>query len=234
MTRSATSFAYDAPRLPFRDRREAGRILAGRLRKYAGLRDAVVAAIPRGGVVVGAEIAAALRLPLTVFLVRKMGAPGQEELALGAITTGGLKLLNRDTVDTLGIPSHVIDSIAAREMRELKRREQLYGRGRPQATFKNKTVILVDDGIATGAGVRVAIQALREQGASSVVLAVPVGPPNTMAELRQVADEVFCLAEPENFSAVGQLYEDFRQVSDCEACQLLDGLYEHARDRRSA
>ena len=230
MTRSATSFAYDAPRLPFRDRREAGRILAGRLKKYAGLRDAIVAAIPRGGVVVGAEIAALLRLPLTVFLVRKLGAPGQEELALGAITTGGLKLLNRDTVDTLGIPSQVIDSIAAREMQELKRREQLYARGRPQAGFKNKTVILVDDGIATGAGVRVAIQSLREQGASSVVLAVPVGPSNTMMELRQVADEVSCLAEPETFSAVGQWYEDFRQVGDAEAFQLLDGLHERARE----
>jgi putative phosphoribosyl transferase len=234
MTRSATSFAYDAPRLPLRDRREAGRILAGRLKKYAGVRDAVVAAIPRGGVVVGAEIAAVLRLPLTVFLVRKLGAPGQEELALGAITTGGLKIVNRETVTSLGIPLHVIDSIAAREMQELRRREQLYGRGRTQASFRNKTVILVDDGIATGAGVRVAIQSLREQGASSVVLAVPVGPLSTVAELRHLADEVFCLAEPENFSAVGQWYEDFRQVSDCEACQLLDGLYEHTRERLSA
>ncbi len=230
MTRSATSFAYDAPRLAFRDRREAGRLLAARLKKYESGRDTVVAAIPRGGVVVGAEIAAMLHLPLTVFLVRKLGAPGQEELALGAITSGGLKILNRDAVNTLGIPSSVIDSIAAREVQELNRREQLYGRGRPRMSFKDRTVILVDDGIATGAGVRLAIQSLREQGARAVVLAVPVGPPNTMTELRQIADEVICLAEPEDFAAVGQWYEDFRQVSDCEACQLLDRCYEHGRD----
>ncbi len=205
-------------------------MLAGRLKEYENARETVVAAIPRGGVVVGAEIAAALHLPLTVFLVRKLGAPGQEELALGAITTGGLKILNRETVDALGIPSSVIDSIAAREMQELNRREQLYGRGRPRIGFQDKTVILVDDGIATGAGVRLAIQSLREQGARAVVLAVPVAPPNTMTELRRIADEVACLAEPENFSSVGQWYEDFRQVSDCEACQLLDSCYEQGRD----
>lgn len=234
MTRSAASFAYDVPRIPFRDRTEAGRFLAGRLNKYAGEPNTVVAAIPRGGVVVGAEIAVSLGLPLAVFLVRKLGAPGEKEFALGAITTGGLKLVNREAVNRLGISEEALDSIAAREMQELNRREQLYGRGRPRTSFKDKTVILVDDGIATGASARLAIQSLREQGARLVVVAVPVCPASTAAELRQIADDFVCLAEPETFFAVGQWYEDFRQVNDCEACQLLDSLYERAPDLLSA
>lgn len=234
MTRSAATFSYGSPRLPFRDRREAGRFLAEPLKKYAGRPDAIVAAIPRGGVAVGAEIAAALDLPLTVFLVRKLGCPGQEELALGAITSGGMKILNRDVVDIVGVKPEVIDSIAAREMQELARREQLYSRGHSRTNFHDKTVLLVDDGVATGASVRLAIQSLREQGARAVMLAIPVGPAATVAELRKVCDEVVCLAEPKQFSAVGEWYDDFRPVSDADACRLLDICHEHAARVESA
>lgn len=234
MTRSAATFSYDSSRLPFRDRREAGRFLADRLRKYAGRPDAVVAAIPRGGVAVGAEIAAALDLPLTVFLVRKLACPGQEELALGAITSGGMKILNRDVVTIVGVRPEVIDSIAAREMQELARREQLYSRGQSRPNFRDKTVILVDDGVATGASVRLAIQSLREQGVRAVVLAVPVGPASTVAELRTLFDEVACLAEPRVFSAVGQWYDDFRPVSDMAACRLLDLRNEALRNEATS
>jgi putative phosphoribosyl transferase len=218
--------ALAAPfRLPFRDRREAGRILATRLYEYGNRENTVVTAIPRGGVLVGAEIAAALRLPLTVFLIRKLGVPGQEELAMGAITSGGLKLMNRRVVETLGLSEAVIEAVVQRESRELERRERLYTRGHGRPEFKGRTVIVVDDGIATGASIRLAIDALRKQGAAKIVLAVPVAPPETAAELRQVADEVVCLAEPSRFFAVGNWYENFQQVSDQEVCQILDTLY---------
>lgn len=218
--------ADSAPlRLPFRDRQEAGRVLAGRLHQYAGRRDTVIAAIPRGGVVVGAEIAEALHLPLAVFLIRKLGAPGQEELAMGAITSGGMILMNRRIVEALAIPENAVQAAVLRETRELERRERLYTRGRTRPEFKGKTVIVVDDGIATGASIRLAMDALRKQGAGRIVLAVPVAPPEAVADLRQVADEVVCLAEPATFIAVGKWYEDFQQVTDEEVCRLLDVLY---------
>ncbi|MGE5322095.1 MAG: phosphoribosyltransferase [Actinomycetota bacterium] len=221
-------------RLPFRDRREAGRILASHLYEYAGRASTVVAAIPRGGVVVAAEIAAELHLPLTVFLIRKLGVPGQEELAMGAITSGGMRLMNRRIVDELALSESEIEAAALREARELERRERLYTRGRGQTEFREKTVILVDDGIATGASIRLAMDALRKQGASRIILAVPVGPPESIAELRQVADEVLCLAEPSRFVSVSNWYEDFQQVSDHEVCQLLDALYARQFSVRSA
>jgi putative phosphoribosyl transferase len=224
----------DSPRIPYRDRTDAGRILASWLKCYGNRSDTIVAAIPRGGVTVAAEIAALLHLPLTVFLLRKMGVPGQEELSLGAIASGGARMINSDVVDSLRIPQDVIDSVAFREMQELQRRERLYARGRPPVDFRDKVVILTDDGIATGAGARLAIQALRKQGARKVVLAVPVGPRNTMEQLREEANEVVCPAQPANFHAVGEWYEDFRQISDCEVCQLLDSFHERTPRLKTA
>lgn len=221
-------------RLPFRDRREAGRILASHLYEYAGGANTVVAAVPRGGVVVAAEIAAELHLPLTIFLIRKLGVPGQEELAMGAITSGGMKLMNRRVVDELALPASAIEAVVLRENKELERRERLYTRGRGQMEFNGKTVILVDDGIATGTSIRLAMDALRKQGAARIILAVPVAPPESLAELRQVADEVVCLAEPSRFVAVGNWYEDFQQVSDYEVCHLLDALHARYPELRSA
>lgn len=214
--------------LPFRDRCEAGRILAGALYDYAGRYDTVIAAIPRGGIIVAGQCATALNLPLSVFLIRKLGVPDQEELAMGSITSGGIKLINRRVVETLNIPDRLLESVAIREQRELEQREQLYSRGQPAPDFKNKVVILVDDGIATGSSVKLAIQGLRKQGCSKVVLAVPVGPPEPLSELRQLADKVVCLAEPQPFGAVGTWYQDFHQVSDAEVCRILDCL--NARD----
>jgi putative phosphoribosyl transferase len=225
---------HESPRLPYRDRTDAGRALARDLKEYADRGDTVIAAIPRGGVVVGVEVANLLCLPLTVFLLRKLGMPGQEELSLGAIASGGSKIINADLVRSLRVPQDVLDSVAFRESQELLRRERLYARGRPPVDLRDKIVILVDDGIATGAGARLAIQAVRRQGARKVILAVPVGPRNTMENLRQEADEVVCPAEPANFHAVGEWYEDFRQVSDCEVCQLLDSLSEKTPRLQSA
>lgn len=221
-------------RLPFRDRREAGQILAGRLHGYADRENTIIAAIPRGGVVVGSEIAAELHLPLAVFLIRKLGVPGQEELAMGAITTGGMKLLNRRVVDALALSESVIEAAVLRETQELERRERLYGHGRAVPEFKSKTVIVVDDGIATGASIRLAVDALRKQGARAIVIAVPVAAPESIAELRQIADEVVCLAEPARFIAVGNWYENFDQVSDQEVSRLLDVLYTRQPALRSA
>lgn len=174
---------------------------------------------------VAAEIAAELHLPIAVFLIRKLGVPGQEELAMGAITSGGMKLMNRRVMDALAIPESAVEAAVLRETRELERREALYSRGRARPDFKARTVILVDDGIATGASIRLAMDALRKQGAGTIILAVPVAPPEALAELRQVADEVVCLAEPSHFVAVGKWYENFQQVGDEEVCRLLDMLY---------
>lgn len=181
-----------------------------------------------------AEAAAELHLPLTIFLIRKLGVPGQEELAMGAITSGGMRLMNPRVVDELAVSESAIEAVALRELKELERRERLYTRGRGQMEFKGKTVILVDDGIATGTSIRLAMDALRRQGAARIVLAVPVGPPESLAELRQVADEVICLAEPSHFVAVGNWYEDFQQVTDHEVCQLLDAFYSRNHELRSA
>ena len=220
--------------LPFRDRSEAGRLLAERLRFYAGRPDTVVFALPRGGVPVAAEIAEALQVPLFVFVVRKLGVPGREELAMGAITSGGKRLINREITTTLNIPESEIDQVARQETRELLRRERLYSRGLPMPDVTNKIVILVDDGIATGSSMVLAVQSLRDREAGRIVVAVPVAPAGVASQLGCLADEVVCLAAPEPFAAVGQWYQDFVQVTDDEVCCILDHLIERTPELQPA
>lgn len=213
--------------VPFRDRAQAGRILANRLKAYARRSDAVVLALPRGGIPVGAEIASALELPLFVFTVRKLGVPGHEELAMGALTTGGRTLMNQAVVHALHISEEEIGLVVARELRELERRQRLYCRGRQMPDLRHKIVILTDDGVATGSSMLLAAQAVRAAGAAYIVVAVPVTPIETASQLYRVANEVVCLATPEPFIAVGASYEDFHQMDDHEVCQILDRLPEH-------
>jgi predicted phosphoribosyltransferase len=205
----------------FRDRRHAGRLLAERLREYAGRDDVLVLALPRGGVPVGYEIARALSVPLDVFLVRKLGVPGHEELALGAIATGGTRVVNRALVESLDIGPEWLDAIDARERRELERRERAYREGRPPPDLAGKTAILVDDGLATGSTMWAAVHAVRQERPAKVVVAVPVSDPDTCADLREVADEVVCLMTPRPMRAVGAWYEDFSQTTDDEVRELL-------------
>src|SRR6202521_3551535 len=186
----------------FRDRREAGRLLAGKLAAYANRPDVLVLALPRGGVPVAYEVARALRAPLDVFVVRKIGVPGYEELAMGAVATGGVRVLNEQLVTRLGIPDHLIEAVAAREQKELARRERLYRGNRPLPDVRGQTVILVDDGLATGATMHAAIQALRHQNPASIVVAVPTASPEACEEMRVEADDVICAVTPEPFHAV--------------------------------
>ncbi|HZW29482.1 MAG TPA: phosphoribosyltransferase [Isosphaeraceae bacterium] len=211
----------------FRDRRAAGRELAGALADYRGRPEVLVLALPRGGVPVGYEIAQALDVPLDVFLVRKLGVPGHEELALGALATGGVCLLNQQVIRSLRIPPEAIDQVIATEQAELKRREAAYRGGRKPPDVADKTVILVDDGLATGASMRVAVAALRQAGPARIVVAVPVAAPSICAELRDEVEEVICARTPEPFHAVGLWYEDFSQTSDEEVRDLL-GKAPHA------
>jgi len=206
---------------PFKDRAEAGRTLASLLAPYANRSDVIVLALPRGGVPVAREIAAALHAPLDVFLVRKLGVPGHEELAMGAIATGGVRILNQEVVNALRIPLGVIDAVASREQRELERREAAYRDGRLAPVVRHQTVILVDDGLATGSTIRAAVAALYQQGPQRIVIAVPVGAPTTCQELRREVDEVICAVTPEQFYAVGQWYRDFSEVSDETVRELL-------------
>ena len=206
---------------PFRDRVEAGRMLATTLQEYANRGDVVVLALPRGGVPVGFEVAKALHAPLDVFVVRKLGLPEQEELAMGAISSGGVRVLNRDLLRALRIPEEVVDQITQEEQRELERREREYRDERSPVDVRGKTVILVDDGLATGSSMRVAALALKEKGPAQVVVAVPVAPADTCAELQSVADKVVCAVTPQPFLGVGQWYEDFSQTSDEEVRELL-------------
>ena len=206
----------------FRDRTEAGRQLAAKLVAYAGRPDVLVLALPRGGVPVAFEVARALRAPLDIFLVRKLGLPGHEELAMGAIATGGVRVLNEDVVRALRVSGEVIDAVAAEEQQELERRERLYRGDRPPADVGGRTVVLVDDGLATGATMRAAIAALRQRGPARVVVAVPVGAPETCAEFQDEADEAVCARTPEPFYAVGLWYGDFSQTTDEEVRDLLE------------
>jgi len=208
-------------RQPFMDRREAGRVVASRLQAYADRGDVVVLALPRGGVPVAYEVATALAAPLDVFLVRKLGTPGHRELAMGAIASGGVRVLNDDVVRWYGIPESAIESVAREEAEELERRERAYRRDRPAPDLANRVVILVDDGLATGSTMRAAAQAVRLLGPSRVVVAVPVGARQTCSEIAAVADEVVCARMPEPFSAVGQWYLDFDQTEDDEVRELL-------------
>jgi predicted phosphoribosyltransferase len=206
---------------PFVDRADGGRQLAKALRHHAGRQDTIVLALPRGGVPVGYEVAHRLDLPLDVFLVRKLGVPGREELAMGAIASGDVLVLNPDVVVSLRIPAHVIDAAAARERPELERREREYRDARPALDVRGRTVILVDDGLATGSSMRAAVAAVRRQGAGRIVVAVPVASPEACAEFRLEVDEFVCLLAPEWFAAVGEWYEDFSQTTDEEVRELL-------------
>jgi putative phosphoribosyl transferase len=206
--------------VPFRDRRTAGRLLGERLLRYADA-DPVVLALPRGGVPVAYEIARALDAPLDVIVVRKLGVPFQPELGMGAIGEGGVRVLNPEIVSALRITDADLDYVERRERVELDRRAQSFRGDAPRLPLTGRLVIIVDDGLATGSTARAAILVARAYGADRVVLAVPVAPPDTVAELGLVADEVVCLATPEPFSAIGQWYYDFRQTSDAEVVELL-------------
>jgi predicted phosphoribosyltransferase len=206
---------------PFADRAEGGELLAERLTAYRDRDDVVVLALPRGGVPVAREVARALGVPLDVYVVRKLGVPGHEELAMGAIATGGVRLLNHDVIDALGIPMNVIDQVAAREQQELARREQAYRGDRGPIALTNKTVILVDDGLATGATMRAAVMAARQQQPARVIVAVPVGATSTCADLAAEADDVVCVRSPDPFVAVGLWYRDFTPTTDHEVRSLL-------------
>jgi len=212
----------------FRNRTDAGRQLAEKLAAYANRPDVLILALPRGGVPVGWEVARSLGAPLDVFLVRKLGVPGHEELAMGAVATGGVRVLNDEIVRGLGISEHEIDAVVARELRELSRRDRLYRGDRPPSDVAGRTVILVDDGLATGATMRAAVQALRQQQPGRIVAAVPTASPDTCQVLKAEADDVICEADdvicaitPEPFFAVGHWYDDFTQTTDDEVRELL-------------
>jgi predicted phosphoribosyltransferase len=205
----------------FRDRTEAGRLLAAELRAYANRPDVLVLALPRGGVPVAYEVALTLQAPLDVFVVRKLGVPGCPELAMGAIATGGVRVLNEDVVRALDIPDDVIHTVAAAEQQELERRERLYRGDRPVPEVRGRIVILVDDGLATGSTMHAAVAALRQQEPARIVIAVPVGAAETCEEFHSVVDAIVCLHQPEPFYAVGFWYEDFSQMTDEEVRDLL-------------
>jgi predicted phosphoribosyltransferase len=208
--------------LPYGDRREAGRVLAGQLEAYERRPDVVVLALPRGGVPVGYEVARRLGAPLDVFLVRKLGVPGHEELAMGAIASGGTRVLNPDVVRALQIPPRVIDVVAARAQAELVARERKYRDDLPPPDVRGKTVILVDDGLATGSTMRAAIAALRHQGPARIVVAVPIAAPEVCNALGWEADDVVCAETRDPFYAVGFWYEHFEQTTDEEVRDLLE------------
>lgn len=205
----------------FQDRTDAGRKLAEALAGFRDRPEVLVLALPRGGVPVAFEVAQALRAPLDVFVVRKLGTPGNEELAMGAIASGGIRVLNQHVVGTLGIPAGLIDEVAERELQELKRRERVYRKDRLAFDVQGRTVILIDDGIATGSTMRAAIKALKPI-AGRLVVAVPTVAYETAAELRPEVDDLVALMTPRNFYAVGQWYEDFSQTTDSEVTQLLE------------
>lgn len=200
--------------LPLRNRTEAGRLLGAALAAYRARNDVLVLALPRGGVPVACEVADALGATVDLIIVRKLGAPGQEELAMGAIASGAARVLNRDVIESLGVPERVIAEVERRERAEIERREHAYRGERPRPTVSGKCVILVDDGVATGATMRAAIAALRQAKPSRIVVAVPVAPPETVEVLRSEADEVVCLAAPDPFMAIGCWYMAFPQLSD--------------------
>lgn len=215
-----------------RNRKEAGERLAERLKAYAGKRDVIVLALPRGGVPVAFEIAKALHLPLDVFLVRKLGLPGHEEFAMGAIASGGVRVLNKEILSRLPFPDSMIDSVATQEAKELERRRRAYRDDKPLPVIRNRQVIIVDDGLATGSTMRAAIQALRQQSPKRIIVAVPVAPASVYDDMDE-ADEVVCLMTPEPFYGVGRWYEDFSQTSDAEVQRLLREA-EHFRKQEAA
>jgi putative phosphoribosyl transferase len=214
----------------FRDRAEAGRILADRLQTILASRDILVLALPRGGVPVGFEIAQALHADFDAFLVRKLGVPGREELAMGAIASGGVRVLNQPLIEQLGIPPSVIDRVTEREQREIARREALYRDGRPSLSPANRTVVVVDDGLATGATMLAAVRALRRQKPERLLVAVPVASREACDQIREHVDQIVCADMPEPFQAVGIWYKDFSQTTDEDVRQLLQrAAHIHAR-----
>jgi putative phosphoribosyl transferase len=206
---------------PYEDRRHAGAVLAQRLEHFKGRTDVVVLALPRGGVPVAHEVSRALDAPLDVFLVRKLGVPGHRELALGAIASGGVRVLNEDVVAMYRLPETVIEGVVREERAELERRERAYRNGRAAIGLGGRVVLLVDDGLATGASMRAAVEAIRRHDPARIVVAVPVGSPDTCREFADVADEIVCARAPEYFAAVGQWYRDFSQTADEEVRELL-------------
>lgn len=215
--------------MQFRDRAEAGRRLAEALDHLAGS-DAVVLGLPRGGVPVAFEVADRLGLPLDVVVVRKVGAPNNPEFGVGAVGEEGVVLLNRPTLDRLGLREEDLQATVEEEQAELARRLDRYRRGRPAAEIKGRTAVLVDDGVATGGSAKAAVEVLRERGAGKVVLAVPVGPPDSVAELEKLADEVICLETPASFMAVGSWYRDFGQTRDEQVVEMLEKAYDGRAD----
>jgi putative phosphoribosyl transferase len=205
----------------FADRRAAGRRLADRLNRYTGEEDVVVLALPRGGVPVGFEVARELKAPFDVFPVRKLGVPGHDELAMGAIATGGTRILNHQLISSLEIPREWIEAVDARERRELERSERAYRGDRPPPDLTDRQVILVDDGLATGSTMVAAVRAVRQSDPKRVIVAVPVAPPETIDALRQEADEVITVLAPSGFGGVGVWYQDFSQTTDQEVIALL-------------
>jgi putative phosphoribosyl transferase len=227
-------FEQNLMKSPFVTRRKAGEALATKLAAYADRADVLVLGLPRGGVPVAYEVAHALRAPLDVFIVRKLGVPGYEELAMGAIATGGVRVLNQEITASLHISESVIEAVAHREQQELERREQLYRGDRPISDVQGRTVILVDDGLATGSTMRAAAVALRQMQPSKIIVAVPVGAQETCDEFRQEVDEVVCAITPEPFRAVGASYVDFSQTSDDEVRHLLRKSVDDERVLRRA
>jgi putative phosphoribosyl transferase len=213
----------------FANRHEAGVELASRLSHYRGRGDVIVLALPRGGVPVAFEVAEALEAPLDIFVVRKLGMPGHPEFAIGAIASGGVRVLSDDVIRWYGIPESVIDAVARQELAELERREREYRQGRPLIELRDRIAILVDDGLATGSSMRAAVQAVRTHKPARVVVAVPVGAPEACGEFGDITDETVCARMPEPFSAVGLWYRDFSQTTDDEVRALLQQHAEHGR-----
>jgi len=216
----------------FEDRFDAGRFLARQLHHHAGNPNVVVLALPRGGVPVAFEIARALDAPLDVFVVRKLGAPGYEELAMGAIATGGVRVFNEEVIQHLGVSQSWINATIREQEEELRRREEAYRGDRPPAELQNRTVILVDDGLATGASMRAAVRALRLRNPSGIAVAVPIGSRDTCDQFRSEVEDVVCGRTPEPFHAVGAWYQDFTQTTDDEVRELLDRAAHERRVRR--
>ena len=205
----------------FRNRAEAGRLLAHKLEQYRNMPGLLVLGLPRGGVPVAYAVAIALNAPLDILLVRKLGVPGQDELAMGAIASNGILILNNSVIQRLGIPESVVEAVTKRETKELHRREQDYRGVRPPVDIPGKTVIVIDDGLATGSTMKAAIAALRRQNPAKIIAAVPTASPETCEELKSAADEIVCAIMPEPFYAVGFSYEDFEQTTDAEVRELI-------------
>lgn len=234
MMTTSTTFLADTYPLPFPGRAEAGRILADRLKALANQSDAVVVAIPNDGVPVAAQVATALNLPLTVQVIRKLGVPGQKEMFMGSIAGDDVRIMNNETINALHIPERVVDWVVFCENQELLRRKRVFTGDRKITEVRGKTVVLVDEGVATGCRMLAAVQAVRKQGAQRIVVAVPVGSHQGLAKVRAVADQVVCVLEPKLFFSVSHWYDNVEPVPDWEVCQILDGATEKAQELQMA